>query len=118
MEESPSPYHSRVSRPRTVSVLFSDVVGSTALFAAMGDDAADSVRREHFDGVGVVIAEHGGQVVKGLGDGVMAVFDSAAGAVEAGVAIQRCSAELAASTVDQVRGAGRPDRRRCQLRGR
>ena len=97
MEQSQSPYASRVSRPRTVSVLFSDVVGSTALFAAMGDDVADSVRREHFDGVGVVITEHGGQVVKGLGDGVMAVFDSAAGAVEAGVAIQRCSDELAAS---------------------
>lgn len=87
---------SEASRPRTVSVLFSDVVGSTELFTAMGDDAADALRREHFDGVGAVIADHGGQLVKNMGDGVMAVFDSAAGAVEAGVAIQRCSGELAA----------------------
>ena len=77
-------------------MLFTDVVGSTALFTAMGDDAADVVRRDHFDGVGAVIAEHGGGVVKGLGDGVMAVFDSAAAAVEAGVAIQRCTSDLAA----------------------
>ncbi|MGH9275072.1 MAG: hypothetical protein ACRDZU_10530 [Acidimicrobiales bacterium] len=60
---------SEVSRPRTVSVLFSDVVGSTELFTAMGDDAADALRREHFDGVGTVIADHGGQLVKSLGDG-------------------------------------------------
>jgi class 3 adenylate cyclase/DNA-binding SARP family transcriptional activator len=84
-----------VATARTVSVLFSDVVGSTELFTGMGDDAADVVRRDHLDGLGAVVADHGGGVVKGLGDGVMAVFDSAASAVEAGVAIQRCSDDLA-----------------------
>ena len=89
------PYRFDVSKPRTVSVLFSDIVGSTELFAAMGDDAADAVRREHLDGLGRVVAEHGGRVVKGLGDGIMAVFDSAAGAVEAGVAMQASAVDLA-----------------------
>ena len=90
------PYRFDVSKPRTVSVLFSDLVGSTELFATLGDDAADAVRREHLDGLGEVVAEHDGRVVKSLGDGIMAVFDSAAAAVAAAVAMQACAADLAA----------------------
>ncbi|MGH9185041.1 MAG: AAA family ATPase, partial [Acidimicrobiales bacterium] len=85
-----------MTAPRTVSVLFTDVVGSTELFGALGDTAADAVRRAHVDALRAVVDEHGGQVVKGLGDGIMAVFDSAAAAAEAGLAIQQSTGELAA----------------------
>lgn len=90
-------YAGAVAAPRTVSVLFTDVVGSTELFGALGDSAADALRRDHVDGLRAVVGEHGGQVVKGLGDGIMAVFDSAAAAAEAGLAIQRTTGELADS---------------------
>jgi len=32
-----------------VTILFTDLVGSTSLFARHGDEAADAFRREHFD---------------------------------------------------------------------
>lgn len=86
-----------MTAPRTVSVLFTDVVGSTELFSALGDTAADELRRDHVEGLRAVVDEHGGHVVKGLGDGIMAVFDSAAAAAEAGLAAQRSTEELAAS---------------------
>lgn len=78
-------------------MLFTDVVGSTELFSALGDTAADVLRSDLVDGLRAVVHGHGGQVVKGLGDGIMAVFDSAASAAEAGVAIQRSTGELGTS---------------------
>jgi DNA-binding SARP family transcriptional activator/class 3 adenylate cyclase len=91
------PYASSVAGPRTVSALFTDIVGSTELFSALGDVAADALRSDHVAGLRDVVELHGGQVVKGLGDGIMAVFESAAGAADAGLALQRCTEELAAS---------------------
>jgi class 3 adenylate cyclase len=34
--------------PGTVTLLFTDLVGSTELFARLGDDAAEQVRKVHF----------------------------------------------------------------------
>ena len=66
---------------RTVSVLFTDVVGSTELRSRIGDGAADDLRRQHFSALAGLVAGHGGEQVKTQGDGLMAVFDSAAAAV-------------------------------------
>jgi class 3 adenylate cyclase/DNA-binding SARP family transcriptional activator/tetratricopeptide (TPR) repeat protein len=87
---------SGVVAPRSVSVLFTDVVGSTELFGSIGDIAADALRRDHVGNLRAVVDEHGGQYVKGLGDGIMAVFDSGAAAAEAGLAMQRSTDEFAA----------------------
>jgi DNA-binding SARP family transcriptional activator len=72
------------------------VVASTELFGSLGDTAADALRREHVAALRAVVDQHGGQYVKGLGDGIMAVFDSGAAAVEAGLAIQHSTDELRA----------------------
>ncbi|MGH9139255.1 MAG: adenylate/guanylate cyclase domain-containing protein, partial [Acidimicrobiales bacterium] len=64
-----------MTAPRTVSVLFTEVVGSAELFGAPGDTAADALRREHLDALRAAVEEHGGRVVEGLGDGIMAVFE-------------------------------------------
>ena len=69
-------------------VVFSDLVDSTALLARLGDDRMDSVRRAHVDDVTDAVALNGGRVVKTLGDGVMASFESALGALRAAAAIQ------------------------------
>ena len=76
-------------RAGTVTVLFTDLVESTALRQSLGDDRADEVRREHDQLVRDVTNESGGTVVKSLGDGFMLVFGAAAGAVGAAVALQR-----------------------------
>jgi class 3 adenylate cyclase/DNA polymerase III delta prime subunit len=77
------------------AVLFTDMVESTATRAELGDDASDELRRAHDRLVGETVNRHGGSVVKGLGDGAMAVFAGASEAVEAAVGIQRGIQRLA-----------------------
>jgi DNA-binding NarL/FixJ family response regulator/class 3 adenylate cyclase len=74
-----------------VTILFTDVVGSTSLFARRGDEAADVLRREHFARLRAAVAEHGGREVKSTGDGLMVAFASAVGALRCAVAMQRAT---------------------------
>jgi DNA-binding CsgD family transcriptional regulator len=71
------------------TVLFTDVVDSTPHRARLGESTADRVFREHEDLLRLVVDRHHGRVLKGGGDGVMAVFSAASDAVAAGAAIQR-----------------------------
>ena len=71
----------------TMTVLFTDMVGSTEQRARLGDVAADALLREHDEIVRVVAERHDGRVDKGTGDGAMLTFGSAANAVRAAVAI-------------------------------
>ncbi len=73
----------------TRSVLFTDLVGSTEQRVRLGEDAADSLRRAHDVLLVEAVTAHGGTVVKGLGDGIMVTFESAADAVAAAVAVQQ-----------------------------
>jgi len=75
-----------------VTFLFTDLVGSTALIDRLGDDAADSVRRDHFDVLRKAVEEAGGEEVKNLGDGLMVSFASPAAALACAVAMQRALA--------------------------
>ena len=75
-----------------VTILFSDLVGSTELLDRLGDDLADDVRRDHFAAIRQAIAEHGGNEVKSTGDGLMVAFASAAAAVRCAIAMQRACA--------------------------
>lgn len=73
----------------TLTVLFTDLVGSTELRARLGEDAAEVVRRAHDSLIAGAVDANGGRMVKGLGDGFLATFGSAASAVGAAVAIQQ-----------------------------
>jgi adenylate cyclase len=57
-----------------VAILFSDLTGSTALYAKLGDAAAFRLVDDHFDVLRAAIARHDGVVVKTMGDAVMAAF--------------------------------------------
>lgn len=57
-----------------VAILFSDLTGSTALYAKLGDAAAFRLVDDHFDVLRAAIARHEGVVVKTMGDAVMAAF--------------------------------------------
>ena len=69
-------------------VMFSDLVDSTKLLARLGDDGMERIRRAHVADVRRAVGDVGGRVVKTLGDGMMASFDSALGALRAAAAIQ------------------------------
>lgn len=94
------PHYERVEGDRTgtVIVLFTDLVASTQLRSRLGDLAADALRREHDDALRTVTERHGGSQVKGTGDGVLAVFPAAAGAVAAAVDMQAAIARLGRRT--------------------
>src|SRR5438445_452306 len=73
----------------TVTLLFTDLVGSTELLDRLGDDAAETLRRRHFAILREAVTAQGGQEVKNLGDGLMVVFRSAVDAVACAVGMQR-----------------------------
>jgi class 3 adenylate cyclase len=65
----------------TVTILITDLVGSTALESRVRPVVAEALRQEHFGLLREVIGESGGREVKNTGDGLMAAFGSAAAAV-------------------------------------
>ena len=72
-----------------VAVLFTDLVGSTELRSTLGDETADSLRRDLDRLVGDAASAWGGRVIKGLGDGTMVTFDGAADALSGAMAVQQ-----------------------------
>nr|MBA3302939.1 adenylate/guanylate cyclase domain-containing protein [Acidimicrobiia bacterium] len=72
-----------------MTVLFTDMVGSTALASSLTPDAADELRRRHFATLRQAVAEAGGTEVKNLGDGLMVVFASASAGLSCAVAMQQ-----------------------------
>ncbi len=63
------------------SVLFADLRGSTGLFESLGNAEATSVVTHCINALGAPVTQFGGHVVKTLGDGLMAVFETPQAAV-------------------------------------
>jgi class 3 adenylate cyclase len=59
----------------SLTVLFTDLHGSTALYERVGDLVAYDMVRAHFGVLAEVVRRHHGAVVKTIGDAVMATFD-------------------------------------------
>jgi class 3 adenylate cyclase len=72
-----------------VTLMFSDLKGSTELYERRGDAAAYNLVRGHFAYLGSIVRDHNGAVVKTIGDAVMAAFGDPADAVRAAIDIQR-----------------------------
>jgi predicted ATPase/class 3 adenylate cyclase/tetratricopeptide (TPR) repeat protein len=77
----------------TVTFLFTDIEGSTQLWERFPQRMREALSR-HDGLLRAAIEAHDGRVVKGLGDGVYAVFRRAGDAVEAAIAAQRALAEI------------------------
>lgn len=58
----------------TLAVLFTDLVGSTAMYSRTGDAPAFRIVTDHFDALREIVARHDGTIVKTIGDAVMAAF--------------------------------------------
>jgi len=83
----------RASPEGIVTILFTDIVGSTRLRQRLGDDAAQKLFREHNRILRDQIEKHGGFEVKTYGDGFMVAFASVVGALACAMDIQRSIAE-------------------------
>jgi class 3 adenylate cyclase/DNA-binding NarL/FixJ family response regulator len=77
---------------KTLTILFTDIVGSTELMAELSERDAERLRKDHFEVLGQQVKRFGGRQVKNLGDGLMASFESARSGIECGIAMQQASA--------------------------
>ncbi|HEV8683498.1 MAG TPA: adenylate/guanylate cyclase domain-containing protein [Actinomycetota bacterium] len=77
----------------TRTFMFTDIVRSTNLVEAMGDEAWENLLRWHDRTLRGLIAEHGGEEIDHAGDGFFVAFDSAEAAADCAMAIQRTLAE-------------------------
>lgn len=81
---------------KVVTVLFSDVVGSTDLGESLDPEQLDAILRDYFETMRATVLAHGGVVEKFIGDAVVAVFgipstreDDAARALRCALEMQR-----------------------------
>ncbi len=78
----------------SLTFLFTDLKGSTALYDRVGDLVAYDLVREHFRVLHEIVGQHGGAVVKTIGDAVMATFPSPDRALAAALRMRDSVREL------------------------
>ncbi|HKY16340.1 MAG TPA: adenylate/guanylate cyclase domain-containing protein [Microthrixaceae bacterium] len=88
-----------VSRPVDVdrvlmTVLFTDIVDSTAHAATLGDKAWKALLERHDDAAAAAVERHRGVVVKRTGDGLLATFDGPGRAVRAACGLREAVRSL------------------------
>jgi class 3 adenylate cyclase len=71
-----------------VTLMFTDLAGSTALYERVGDGPAYRLVRDHFAFLAGTVRQHNGTLVKTIGDAVMAAFSDPADAVRAALEVQ------------------------------
>ncbi len=77
----------KFSRP--VTIMFTDIKGSTTFFDMRGDLEGVTMLQRHNELVVPPIEEHGGRILQRLGDGLLATFPTATPGVKAGIEIQK-----------------------------
>ena len=82
------PVEEYASPDGTVTLMFSDIVGSTTLNQRLGDEQWLELLREHSATVRTTVARRGGHEVKAMGDGFMVAFGSANQAIRCGIELQ------------------------------
>ncbi|HEY3019481.1 MAG TPA: adenylate/guanylate cyclase domain-containing protein, partial [Solirubrobacteraceae bacterium] len=91
--DSETPAQLDPSEAVPVTLLFSDIEGSTELNERLGDEHWLAVLEEHNAIVRTAVAAHGGREVKSQGDGFMLAFARPADGLACAVAMQRAFAE-------------------------
>jgi class 3 adenylate cyclase len=72
-----------------LTVLFTDLKGSTAMYERSGDLGAYDLVRRHFSALREIVSLRGGAVVKTIGDAIMASFDEPRSAMDAAVSMNQ-----------------------------
>jgi class 3 adenylate cyclase len=78
--------------------MFTDIVGSTNLAEALGDESWERLLRWHDEMLRGLITKGDGEIVKSTGDGFFAAFESPRSAIDAAIAIQRALREHRATS--------------------
>jgi class 3 adenylate cyclase len=86
-----------------VTILFTDIEGSTVLTQRLGDAEAQAILHTHNAIVRDALRAHGGSEIKHTGDGIMASFASASRALRCSIAIQRAFYQRNRSAETQIR---------------
>ncbi|TDE41462.1 adenylate/guanylate cyclase domain-containing protein [Nonomuraea mesophila] len=86
----------------TATILFTDVVSSTALRVRLGEERANVVFRRLYQLLQSVVTAGGATFTKSLGDGLMAVFDSATAGLDAIIAVEQAVADENERAPDKI----------------
>lgn len=73
---------------KAATVLFTDIVGSTATYEAKGDIEGLRRVRAHNDALFPLVQEHRGRIIKTIGDAIMAAFETPADGARCAIAMQ------------------------------
>jgi class 3 adenylate cyclase len=108
LQPGPPQQSSGVAERRPVTVLFCDLVGSTALVGRLDAEDWRDLVKAYLDASREAVTDYGGHVLKKLGDGLMALFgypraqeNDAERAVRAALAIQRALGEINARNANR-----------------
>ncbi len=88
---------------RRMTFFFSDLADSTKLYADIGDAGAFRVVQDHFDVVIHLLQQHRGDIVKTIGDAVMAIFTDEEDGLRASAAILLAFEQFVRETPDRGR---------------
>ena len=94
-----------MGREQELAILFADVVGSTQLYEALGDEVARETVQACVDAMKQSTEKFGGSVIKTMGDEVMATFPSADDAMNAATQMQKAITNKPAMGTDDIRVA-------------
>ncbi len=78
--------------------MFTDIVGSTNLAEALGNEAWERLLRWHDDMLRGVVSNGGGEIVNSTGDGFFVAFDAARRGIACAISIQRALRDHGVST--------------------
>ena len=87
----------------TITLLFTDLVDSTAHLQRAGDEAGDQLFRSHHKLIKDAIEAGGGEELQWLGDGVLAAFSSAADAVRCAISMEQTARRPANGAKFEIR---------------
>ena len=76
-------------RTDTITVVFTDVVGSTKLASRLGPDGYEALRLRHYESLRLATSVHRGSEIKSTGDGLLIAFPSAAAALDCMIRMQQ-----------------------------
>jgi len=95
VEELDKELHKRFTKE--ITILFTDITGSTTFFKVHGDIAGRLMMQRHYDMLSPIIAHYDGNIVKMVGDSIMASFDDPYKAVKAAIEMQKRLSEYNAN---------------------
>lgn len=93
----------------TVTLMFTDLKGSTALYSRVGDTVAYRYVQDHFARLADAVRANGGTIVKTIGDAVMAAFADPADALRAAIEIQTQATAPGPAAAGDPAGCGEAD---------